>query len=126
MSAWRNHFDNVIGWIPKSAAICSSVTPASRPRATRTTSSRNSFGNGFGIATSFQAHPQGKPNQMSPPRAADPVYDNLVVEDGATAEMRPVLLKSLTSSPDAQTWTFKLRPNVKFTDGTPFDAAAIK
>ncbi len=37
-------FDNVIGWIPKSLAICSRVTPASRLRATRITSSRNSRG----------------------------------------------------------------------------------
>lgn len=39
-------------------AICSSVTPGSRLRATRTTSSRNSFGYGLGTATSFQAASQ--------------------------------------------------------------------
>ena len=38
------HFDTVIGWIPKSAVICSIVTPSSRLRAARTTSSRNSLG----------------------------------------------------------------------------------
>ncbi len=53
-----SHFDNVIGWTPKSAAICSSVTPGSRLRATPTTSSRNSFGYGLGTATSFQAASQ--------------------------------------------------------------------
>ncbi len=47
VSARRSHFDSVIGWPPKSAAICSSVTPGSRLRATRTTSSRNSFGYGL-------------------------------------------------------------------------------
>ncbi len=29
------------------------------------------------------------------------------------------------SSTDAQTWTLKLRPDVKFTDGTPYDADAV-
>lgn len=43
-SAWRIYFVSLIEWPPKSAAICSSVTPASRLRATRTTSSRNSRG----------------------------------------------------------------------------------
>src|SRR4051794_6751847 len=44
VSAWRSQVNSVIGWIPKSLAICSTVTPGSRSRATRTTSSRNSRG----------------------------------------------------------------------------------
>ncbi|WP_353963524.1 winged helix-turn-helix domain-containing protein [Streptomyces sp. NBC_00063] len=39
----------------------------------RTTSSRNSSGYGLGTATSFPPAPQGKPVQMSPDRAADPI-----------------------------------------------------
>src|SRR5215217_1550020 len=73
MSAWRIHFDSVIGCTPKSSvAICSMVTPSSRLRATRTTSSRNSFGYGLATVTSFQPTHQGKPTQVSPIRAADP------------------------------------------------------
>jgi len=64
IAAWRSHFDNVIAWIPKSSAICSSVTSASRLRATRTTSSRNSLGLGLGIVTSFQTCPSGKPEGL--------------------------------------------------------------
>jgi peptide/nickel transport system substrate-binding protein len=54
------------------------------------------------------------------------VYDMLTVEDSATGEVQGRLLKSVTGSTDAMTWTMKLRPNVKFTDGTTLDAAAIK
>ena len=42
-------------------AICSIVTPASRLRATRTTSSRNSLGKGLGTVTSFQPTHSGNP-----------------------------------------------------------------
>ena len=65
--------------IPKSFAICSSVVPSGRFLATFTTSSRNSCGYGLGMVTSFQAHPSGKPDQMSPRRAAVPtVLDDMM------------------------------------------------
>ena len=54
-----------------------------------------------------------------------PVYDALLYLDPKTAEVKPGVVKSLTST-DATTWTFKLEPNVKFSDRTPFDSAALK
>ena len=53
------------------------------------------------------------------------VADPLVVlaPDGT---YKPALATSWTSSPDGREWTFKLRSGVKFQDGTPFDAAAVK
>jgi peptide/nickel transport system substrate-binding protein len=38
----------------------------------------------------------------------------------------PGLAQSYTVSPDAKTYTFKLRSRIKFHDGTPFNAAAVK
>ena len=56
--------------IPKSLATC--ATDASLRRATRTTSSRNSFGNGFGTIDILPAETLISTDQMSPTRAADP------------------------------------------------------
>ena len=39
--------------------------------------------------------------------------------------MDPAIAESFLST-DAITWTLKLRPNVKFSDGTSFDAAAVQ
>ncbi len=52
-------------------------------------------------------------------------FETLVQHD-QKANIVPVLAKSWTTSADGMTWTFKLRENVKFHDGTPFNAAAVK
>ncbi len=52
------------------------------------------------------------------------VWEPLIGLDDAL-KPKPVLAESWSLSDDAKTWTFKLRPNVKFSDGTPFDADAV-
>ncbi|HEX3679908.1 MAG TPA: ABC transporter substrate-binding protein [Galbitalea sp.] len=52
------------------------------------------------------------------------VLDNLVSLD-ANHKVVPWLATSWTSSGDGLTWTFDLKKNVKFTDGTPLTAAAV-
>lgn len=42
-----------------------------------------------------------------------------------TTNAKPGLVEKWEVSADSKTWTFKLRPNVKFHDGTPFDADAV-
>ena len=54
-----------------------------------------------------------------------PVLDSLVYLDDK-GKVHPWLANSWQISPDGKTYTFKLRHGVKFSDGTPFNAAAVK
>jgi peptide/nickel transport system substrate-binding protein len=56
------------------------------------------------------------------------MFDPLVwwLPAGSASQFYPGLAKSYTVSPDATTFTFKLRDDVVFHDGTPFDANAVK
>lgn len=53
------------------------------------------------------------------------VFSALVYVD-ATRTPRPDLAESWTISPDGKTYTFKLRQNAKFHDGTPVTSADVK
>ena len=57
--------------------------------------------------------------------AAAAIFDTLVTLDDK-GKPQPKLALSWTPSEDFKTWTFKLRPGVKFQDGTPFNAEASK
>jgi peptide/nickel transport system substrate-binding protein len=54
-----------------------------------------------------------------------PVFDTLVTEDVQGA-LTPGLATAWKFSPDSTTLTLTLRHGVKFQDGTPFDATAVK
>ncbi len=51
---------------------------------------------------------------------------NYLVRFDAEVKIHPDLATSWTQSKDGLTWTFKLRQGVKFHDGTPFNAEAVK
>jgi len=53
------------------------------------------------------------------------IYDPLLVRD-RNGEMRPFLAESMSTSADLREWTIKLRPNVKFHDGTDLTSAVLK
>ena len=55
----------------------------------------------------------------------NPIYDGLTAWSDKM-ELRPALATSWEATPDGKTWTFKLRPGVKFHDGTPFTSQAVK
>src|SRR5437660_81879 len=56
--------------------------------------------------------------------AAAAIFDTLVTLD-EKGQPQPKLALSWAHSDDYKTWTFKLRPGVKFHDGTPFNAQAV-
>ena len=53
------------------------------------------------------------------------VYETLVRLRGSTTEVEPGLAERWEASGDGTVWTFRLRKNVRFHDGTPLDAAAV-
>jgi peptide/nickel transport system substrate-binding protein len=53
-------------------------------------------------------------------------YEGLVKYKPDSAELEGLLATSWSVSPDGRTYTFELRPDVTFSDGTPFDAQAAK
>ncbi|MGW9426122.1 ABC transporter substrate-binding protein, partial [Streptomyces koyangensis] len=54
------------------------------------------------------------------------IYDLLVRYDRVAEEYLPQLAQSLETNADASQWTLTLRPNAKFSDGTPVDSAAVR
>jgi peptide/nickel transport system substrate-binding protein len=53
------------------------------------------------------------------------VYDTLLRYNPSTRKYEPRTAESVTSSPDSLEWTIKLKPNIKFSDGTPYNAEAV-
>lgn len=71
----------------------------------------------------------GEPDQLDPHKTSayfsfevlENIYDTLVEPD-ENLEMQPALAESWQVSPDQLTWTFRLRPGVRFHDGSPLTA----
>lgn len=66
----------------------------------------------------------GRPEWVQEAYIDRQVLDSLVSMDDK-GKIIPWLAESWTVSPDGKTYTFKLKPGVKFTDGTPFNAQAV-
>ena len=54
------------------------------------------------------------------------IFEPLIVRDPADNTFKPWLAASWDVSADGKAYTFKLRRDVKFHDGTPFNAEAVK
>ncbi|WP_288048634.1 ABC transporter substrate-binding protein, partial [Nocardia sp.] len=55
-----------------------------------------------------------------------PLVDSLVYQNPADGSLHPWLARSWSGNDTATEFTFVLRTDVTFSDGTPFDAAAVK
>ncbi|MFA5467848.1 MAG: ABC transporter substrate-binding protein, partial [Sphaerochaetaceae bacterium] len=53
------------------------------------------------------------------------IYEFLVEMDSDTSELKPLLATDWQTD-DGSTWTFHLRDDVRFHDGSPFTAADVK
>jgi peptide/nickel transport system substrate-binding protein len=54
------------------------------------------------------------------------IYDTVMRYNPANGNYEPRTAQSLTANGDDSSWTLKLKPNIKFSDGTDYDAAAVK
>ncbi len=81
------------------------------------------FVQGSDLDTLDPAVTRSTPSQI----VIDHIFNQLIKWDGPKmSRLVPDLAVSWASSADGRTWTFKLRKDVKFQDGTPFDAEAVK
>jgi len=64
-------------------------------------------------------------NDIESLEVAEQVYGRLVRFAAGRLEPEPDLATSWTVSDDGTIWTFELRPNVRFQDGTPVDAQSV-
>ncbi len=74
--------------------------------------------------------PTGLDPTMSPAAAIGEIVHYNVLEGltkiNASGAVSALLAEDWTSDPDGKSYTFRLRKGVKFQDGTPFDAEAVK
>jgi peptide/nickel transport system substrate-binding protein len=101
----------------------SSSSPAPKPKA----------GGTFVYASNVDLAPliPGRTATVAHQRVLSMIYEGLLTEDlhdtkNSVLKTTPWLAESWDISPDGLQYTFKLRQNVKFHDGTAFDADAVK
>ncbi len=106
---------------PEGAAA--SATPPPTPAATATPS-----------PTTFTIGLAELPGSLDPANALDRsgliivrhLYEGLTAFEPGGTRPGPALAESWTVSPDTLTWTFRLRPDLQFSDGTPLTAEAVR
>lgn len=104
-------------------AACTATSPGASPSTTAASK--------VGGSVTFAA--QSDPDTLDPHKTSNPVssvvftwiYEPLVYQD-LDNSYKGLLAQSWTVSDDNKTITFKLRSGIKFTDGSPFNAAAVK
>ena len=114
----------------RSSATSRTTTSSPPPAACGTTTSTPTPGSGASgsVAYAIGADPTTLDPQITDDgneRAVnDNVYETLVWRNGKTSALEPLLATSWELKGDT-TWEFKLRPNVKFTNGAAMNADAV-
>ncbi|MBT2521252.1 ABC transporter substrate-binding protein [Arthrobacter sp. ISL-28] len=94
-----------------------SATPASSTAPTATFT--------FGTAAQPLGLDPALANDAESQRVTRQILEGLVGVNETTGEPTPLLATEWTASPDGRSYTFSLRPGVKFHDGSPFNAQAV-
>ncbi len=79
----------------------------------------------YGMSAEPTSLESGNVNDTSSALAHAQIYDTLVGFAPGTTTLAPALATSWVGNKDATQWTFFLRKNVTFQDGTPFNADAV-
>jgi peptide/nickel transport system substrate-binding protein len=106
----------------KPAATTAASNPTTKPAAT-TPATKKYGGTMRFIQTTGNTTPGGWPADMT--MDSSPVYESLVTQE-LNGDIGPRLATSFEIAPDRSSVTFKLRNDVKFTDGSDFNAAEVK
>jgi peptide/nickel transport system substrate-binding protein len=106
---------------------------AGSPQAAPTTTEAAEVESGGSLTLALLLNPAGMdPIHATSMTAAGPnhyfvaVYDALAYVDSTTGEVVPQIAESIEPNDDGTVWTVTLRDGVTFSDGTPFDAEAVK
>ena len=100
-------------------AACSGTAPTSKPVPTDATFT---YVNNLDVMTEWDPATSYS-NEVI---AMNNMYEQLTRSNPQTGKIEPLLATKWVSSAGGLTWTFTLRPNVKFTTGNPMDATAVK
>lgn len=107
-------------------SACSSGGTSSEEKTTEKTGEQAQGGElSYGLATSPDTLDPHTSRLAVSIRVMRTLYDNLVVQLPDNT-IKPWLATEWTISPDGKSYTFKLRQDVTFHDGTPFNAEAVK
>jgi peptide/nickel transport system substrate-binding protein len=120
------NWSRVAGWIAMSAfGLLISASGADRGVEAQTAPGETVI---YARSTDSATLDPGESASAEDKRVTYSLYDTLVdyvLDANGQWTFVPLLAERWTTSPDGLTWTFHLRPGVKFHDGTDFDADAV-